>query len=57
MARIEIPIVVDPRRIEQVVDFSHEVASVAHDLFVHGHTDHASRLRDALERLDDDGDG
>ncbi len=57
MARIEIPIVIDPRRIEQVVDFSHEVASVAHDLFVHGHTDHASRLRDALERLDDDGDG
>ena len=56
MARIEIPVVLDPRLVQQVVDFSHDVAAVAHDLFVDGHTEPASKLRDALERLDADPD-
>jgi hypothetical protein len=57
MPRVEIPIVIDPRLIDQVVAFTNEVAAVAHDLFVDGHTDAASRLRDALDRLDADPEG
>lgn len=57
MARVEIPIVVDPRLIEQIVVFTGEVAAVAHDLFVDGHTGPAGRLRDALDRLDTDPGG
>lgn len=57
MPKLTIPVVIDPRLIDQVVEFTGEVAAVAHDLFAEGHTGQASRLRDALERLDADPDG
>ena len=49
---VPVKIVVDPRLLDAVVAFTGEVAAAAHDLFVNGHTEQASRLRDALDRLD-----
>lgn len=53
-------ITVDPRLVDAVVDFTSEVADVAHSLTNLGITDEARRLSAALDRLDeaggDDGD-
>ena len=45
-------VTLDPRLIDAVVEFTGEVASVAHDLAGRGEFDMAERLSDALDRLD-----
>jgi hypothetical protein len=52
VARLEIPVVIDPRLIDAVVAFTTEVAETAATLANLGMTDEASSLLAALDRLD-----
>lgn len=55
MSRIEhivARVVVDPRLVDAVVEFTQEVAEVAGTLLNLGLNDEAARLLDALDRLD-----
>jgi hypothetical protein len=54
---VSVPVVMDPRLIRQIVDFSGEVAEVADTLTNLGLDDEAGRLLAALDRLDADPDG
>jgi hypothetical protein len=54
---VSVPVVMDPRLIRQIVDFSGEVAEVAVTLTNLGLDAEAGRLLAALDRLDADPDG